>query len=221
MKSQDIGLLLKLVAIERQDDTAKSSPIGLRLPDDWRDWAFDSDGELDETEALEAAGGAGASAAPYTTRSLERVTGISKSQINLAYRRCHDVGLVREDRLSGVPRVNKQALFNLIVHGVPYIFPAKPGSVTRGIGTSFAAPVLSGQLMSAGELSMVWQDARGNTKGRAITPLFKTVPYAVRRDPDLYALLALSDALRVGQPRERQVAGNLLENYLMGTHEFV
>jgi hypothetical protein len=37
------------------------------------------------------------------------------------------------------------------------------------------------------------------------------VPYAVRRDPELYALLALVDAIRLGNPREANLAADLLK----------
>jgi hypothetical protein len=56
----------------------------------------------------------------------------------------------------------------------------------------------------------VWPDPRGNTSGFAIEPLFKTVPMAVRNDRLLYELLALVDSIRMGQPRERNLATSLL-----------
>lgn len=45
-------------------------------------------------------------------------------------------------------------------------------------------------------------------------PLFKSAPYAVRQDAELYALLALVDAIRIGQPRERNLAIKLLGKHL-------
>ncbi|BAU58724.1 hypothetical protein HH1059_20220 [Halorhodospira halochloris] len=150
----------------------------------------------------------------YSVRALAEETGISKSQVSLALQRCLEVGLVRKERSTGVPRANVRALLKFIVHGVRYVFPAKPGEITRGIATTFAAPVLEGQLYSAGELPMVWPDARGNSKGQAIEPLFKSVPFAVRRDPELYAMLALVDAIRLGHPRESKVAAERLAEYL-------
>lgn len=215
MKSQDIGLLLKLVALERREPDTSFSGVGLTLPDDWRDWDFDAGedfiGDADRPDVAEGS----PVDTHYTKRALADATGISKSQVSLAFNRCLDVGLVRKERHTGRPRVNKKALFNFILHGLPYVFPAKPGEVTRGIATSFGAPVLSGRLTSGGELLMVWPDARGNTKGQAISPLFKTAPYAVRRDANMYAMLALTDAIRLGQPRERQLAAELLDQHLM------
>lgn len=216
MKSQDIGLLLKLVALRSREGQGRDTHAGKgakALPDDWWDWALDdvdidlrqdSLPGLDDDQLL----------ARYSVRALAEETGISKSQVSLALQRCLEVGLVRKERSTGVPRANVRALFDFIVHGVRYVFPAKPGEITRGIATTFAAPVLEGQLYSSGELLMVWPDARGNSKGQAIEPLFKSVPYAVRRDRELYAMLALVDAIRLGHPRESKVAVERLAEYL-------
>ncbi|MDN3554898.1 hypothetical protein [Halomonas maura] len=183
------------------------------LPDDWRDWALD-DADIDlpgnglpglEDDQL---------ATRYSVRALAEETGISKSQASLSLQRCLEVGLIRKDRRTGAPRANVRALFNFIMHGVRYVFPAKPGEITRGIATTFAAPVLEGRLYSSGELLMVWPDARGNSKGQAIEPLFKSAPYAVRRDRELYAMLALVDAIRLGHPRESKLAAERLAEYL-------
>lgn len=216
MKGQDIGLLLKLVALRSREGHGSDKHAGKgskALPDDWRDWALDDVDSnlhqgswpgLDDDQLL----------ARYSVRALAEETGISKSQVSLALQRCLEVGLIRKDRRTGLPRANTRALFNFIVHGVRYVFPAKPGEITRGIATTFAAPVLEGQLYSSGELLMVWPDARGNSKGQAIEPLFKSVPYAVRRDRELYAMLALVDAIRLGHPRESKVATERLTKYL-------
>jgi hypothetical protein len=60
----------------------------------------------------------------------------------------------------------------------------------------------------------VWPDAQGKNKGLMIAPLFKTVGHAVRRDPELYALLALVDAIRTGSPREANLAKDLLKKHM-------
>lgn len=216
MKSQDIGLLLKLVALRRNEREGQEGPAGKgarALPNDWRDWTSD-DVEFDVCGTRLPGVSGDQSVARYSVRALAEETGISKSQVSLALQRCEDVGLVRKDRQTGVPRANTRALFNFVVHGVRYVFPAKSGELTRGIATAFAAPVLERQLYSSGELPVVWPDARGHSKGQAIKPLFRTVPLAVRRDPHLYAMLALVDAIRLGHPRESKIAAERLIEYL-------
>lgn len=171
-------------------------------PLDWQDWEV----EPDLTNAVELSA--------YTARALEELTGISKSQVSLSIHRCLDVGLIRFDRKLDVPRVNRKALFEFVVYGLKYVFPAKPAEITRGIATAFAAPVLNEVLISGGELVPVWPDARGHTKGQAVEPIYKSVVFAVRKDPELYAMLALVDAIRIGMPREMNLAKDLLKQHL-------
>ena len=182
MKSQDIGLLLKLVSLQGQESQLKQS-----------------------TNNIESR---------YTARALEQETGISKSQVSLSINRCYHVDLLKKDRHLGVPRVNVRALEEFISYGLKYVFPAKMGELTRGVPTAFAAPILSEKLMSAGELPPVWPDATGKTKGLTIEPLFKSATFAIQRDHKLYALLALVDAIRVGQSREANLAKQLLKEQL-------
>ena len=214
MKSQDIGLLLKLVALQNFESIESHDNKAMAmLPDDWRDWEPDASSEQHDEHYVYRDSEARYQER-FSVRALAQETGISKSQVSLSLQRCKYVGLVRRDRRLGIPRTNTRALFNFIVHGLRYVFPARPGEITRGIATSFGAPVLEGKLISAGELLMVWPDARGNTRGQAIKPLFKSVPHAVRRDPTLYAMLALVDAIRIGQPRESLLAAKMLAEQL-------
>jgi hypothetical protein len=55
----------------------------------------------------------------------------------------------------------------------------------------------------------------GHEKGQSVKPLFKSVPKAVLNDERLYAYLALIDAIRVGNPREANLAAELFEQRLM------
>lgn len=205
MKSQDIGLLLKLLAMEISEKQSLSDLDGPLAPSSWTDWDFGADtftARPSQEDGLEP---------DYTARGLEMETGISKTQINLSLKRSIDVGLAFKDRKNGFPRANARTLFDFIVYGLRYVFPVRKGELTRGIGTAFSAPMLRDKLFNAGELDLVWPDAYGKTKGQAIEPLFKTAPHAVKRDPVLYHLLALVDAIRLGQPRERNLAVELLE----------
>lgn len=212
MKSQDIGLLLKLISLEHQENSSSQDRGIFTWPHDWRDWESHSDdiGQplLFPTVSSEFRDFA------YTTRNLEAETGISKTQISESLRRCIDIGLAKKDRQFGVPRANKKALFEFIISGIKYVFPAKLGEVTRGIGTSFAAPILQNDILSSGELIPVWPDARGTNKGQAVEPLFKSATLAIRKDPDMYAMLALIDSIRLGNARETNIAKDKLKSFL-------
>lgn len=202
MKSQDIGLLLKLESMRRLELNPHRKQL-MAWPHDWQDWSsHEHDSDADNS-------------ANYSTRWLEHLTGISKSQINLSIRRCIDCGLARYDRKTGAPRANTPVLLEFIVHGLKYVFPVRPGTLTRGIATAYSAPVLQMKLLSAGEMKLVWPNAHGNTTGLAIEPLFNSVDIAIRNDPELYATLSLADAIRVGQPRESQIAQAKLREILL------
>ena len=209
MKSQDLGLLLKLRAMEIAEHQARQDSSSPFARGDWTDWEFAL-----ATSAAEDAWRVGAEQ-DYTVRGLEMMTGISKSQINLSLKRVIEVGLAYRDPKNDTPRVNARALFEFIAFGARYVFPARKGEVTRGIGTAFSAPMLRSHLISAGELDLFWPDAYGRSRGQAVEPLFKSSPHAVKRDPVLYELLALVDAIRIGQPRERKLATELLEKRLV------
>jgi len=211
MKSQDVGLLLKLECLHKREKGILPS-----LDSNWIDWEENTIGGDVEQHGFfhQSMNADDYIINQYSTRSLALSTDISKSQVNLALRRCFDVGLAKRDRHSGLPRVHTKALLEFIVYGLKYVFPTKLGAVTRGITTSLAAPILEGKLISTGDLLPVWPDAQGKTKGQTVEPLFKSVTYAIRRDAELYALLALVDAVRIGQPRERNLATDLLAERL-------
>ncbi len=52
----------------------------------------------------------------------------------------------------------------------------------------------------------VWPDLEGENRGLSIEPLHINVPKAVRKDEQLYKLLASVDVLRVGRVREMNMA---------------
>ena len=215
MKSQDILLLLKLVSLEKQ---VKKIPFYLESK--WTDWddLGDFEGRQAQLHFDDVENSVKWSESSlrddfymqYSVRSLEESTGISKSEVSMALKRCIDSGLAKQGFIAGELIINIAALQNLIIYALKYVFQVKPAQITRGIATAWAAPVLNKHILSAGDFIPVWTDARGQTKGMAIAPLFKSVPYAIRRDPRLYAYLALVDAIRIGQPRESKVATEML-----------
>ncbi len=143
MKGQDIGLLLKLVCLQRHESRGKAMAT---WPHDWKDWEDLGDDQLPpDQDRLDVEAGI-TNLSPYTARALELQTGISKTQINLSLKHCMDIGLAKTDRKQGVPRANTVALFEFIVFGLKYVFPVRAGELTRGIATSFAAPVLAKSL---------------------------------------------------------------------------
>jgi len=225
MKSQDIVILLKLVSLDQQaraSEESKEQSATASIPG-WEGWIQNDDqhnghssghssGQIKENSFSYINQPVLAEA--WSNRGLEASTGISKSEVNASLKRSFEVGMARLDRKSKRPKANVSALLEFIIHGIKYVYPAKPSAMVRGIPTSIAAPVLKSKLMSAGEYICVWPDAMGKEMGQSVAPLYKTVPMAVKKDYRLYEYLALVDAIRIGQSRERAYAADVLEKRL-------
>lgn len=220
MKSQDILLLLKLVSLARQ---AQGLPA--MAPGATQAWQVAPPGMIMQERApylvaaaapgLPQADPAAAWGLQHSVRALGEATGISKSEVSQSLQRSYTARLARIDRKTGLPRVHVESLLEFLHHGLRYVFPVQPAAMARGMATAWAAPVMQGVLVSAGEFCPVWPDASGEHQGEAIAPLFKSAPFAAQQDPTLYALLALIDSNRIGLARERNLANQMLEKMLL------
>jgi DNA-binding Lrp family transcriptional regulator len=143
---------------------------------------------------------------------LAKSLGISPSETHAAVRRLSEARLVDpETRV-----IQKTMLRNFIIHGVPIAFPAKPKEPTRGMPTAWAAPVMAGRISQAESMVPVWSSPDGKVRGVAVEPLYSSVVEASLNDQNLYDLLALVDALRLGRARERKLAEDELTKRLKG-----
>ncbi len=127
---------------------------------------------------------------------------ISASEVHAALKRLEQSHLIAND--DGRPVL--QAVEEFLVHGVKYAFPATRGGVTRGVPTSHAAAPLSRLIVASADLPPVWPYSNGSRRGVSLEPLYRSAPAAALRDPALYELLALIDAMRDGRARERKLA---------------
>lgn len=143
----------------------------------------------------------------WTFAGLGHELGLSSSAIHRSLDRAAMGSLYQPRRKAVVPG----ALIELLLHGARFAYPAERGGEARGLPTAWAAPPLSDALVSREENPPVWPDAVGEVRGLSIEPLHPAVPDAARRDPRLWELLALFDAVRIGGPRERNLAGEMLE----------
>jgi hypothetical protein len=150
---------------------------------------------------------------PYTYASLAHEIGISASEIHASLKRAETARLIaRESR--GRVAIVRTALTEFVVHGARYAFPPVVGGSTRGMPTAHASPVLRRALQETDAIPPVWPTPKGTIRGITLHPLYPSVPEAAERSPDLYAMLALFDALRIGAARERELAIAGLEERL-------
>jgi len=139
---------------------------------------------------------------------IASATGISAGE-------CHNaVGRLRISRLilPDERRPATELLGRFLAEGAPFAFPPVIGGQTIGIATAQSSPLFAG-LVEARD-GFVWPCADGTTRGRSIVPLFPGAPKLKARNPRLYEILTIVDALRVGTARVRTLASELLADRL-------
>ena len=149
----------------------------------------------------------------WSYSSLANELAMSPSEIHSGIKRAGAARLFDCERK--VPLL--QSLLEFLVHGVKYAYPPERGPLTRGIPTGYAAAPLKSLINQPDEPPPVWPDPEGKVRGYALSPLYRSVPKAAGRDPRLYELLALVDAVRDGRARERELAVKELSRQLVGT----
>jgi len=153
----------------------------------------------------------GPTAGSLTLQSLAIDLGLSVSDVHGALKRNEAAGLscrgVREPT-PGYKRATRaegyeilpRALHEFLVHGLPYVFPAKRSALTMGMPTALSETL---DRSSPDRLPVVWPMADGSVRGESLAPLHKSVPYAANRDARLHSLMSAIDALRLGDPALR------------------
>lgn len=145
---------------------------------------------------------------PYSAMA-ERL-GISKSTAHGSVQRLIKNRLVhRSARAMGT--VAQGPALDFLSYGVPYAFAPNIVPVARGVVTGLRALDGGGMNSFAGASALVWPSKLDDQMGVGIEPLVPAAPDIVHRDPPLYRMLAIVDALRVGDAREREVAREALQ----------
>jgi biotin operon repressor len=141
---------------------------------------------------------------PASLRQLEDELGLSKSAVANSVQRLRELDLVKDGPSHG-RRVNKLLLRDCLEHAARWIAPAHVGDFELGLPTAHSAEPFKKE-MTGDEDPVVIPLAHGPVRGRAVTPLHPLAPAAAAKDPKLYRLLAIVDALRIGRARDRQLA---------------
>jgi hypothetical protein len=147
-----------------------------------------------------------------TYPELAAFAGLSMSEVHGALRRAEQARLLFFDARR--PTIIKSAFKEFLFHGAKYAFPAARGTMVGGVPTAYAAPPLNAHIAPSADPSPVWPSAEGSVRGISLTPLYPSAPAAALRSPALYENLALFDALRSGNVRERALAQQLFEERL-------
>ena len=137
---------------------------------------------------------------------------MSPSEVHAAIGRSLNAGLAL--RVDNVIVPNISSLLEFLIHGLKFVFVPDRGGLTRGVPTRYAAAPLNRVLVQSDEPPPVWPDPEGQVRGEAFSPLYKSVPKAIRKDQKLYELLVLVDAIRGGRAREQKIAVKEIEKRL-------
>lgn len=147
-----------------------------------------------------------------TYPELAAFTGLSMSEVHGALKRAEVARLlVFEERR---PRILAPAFKEFLFHGAKYAFPAVRGALVAGVPTAHATAPLSAHIAPSADPVPVWPSIEGSARGMALMPIYPTVPAAALRNAALYENLALFDAIRAGNARERVLAQRLFEERL-------
>lgn len=148
----------------------------------------------------------------FTYAGLAKVLHLSQFEVHAAVQRLIAARLAFE--LNGIVRPVMAALRNFVVNGAIHAYPPVRGELTIGLPTAHGAPPIKGHVHSTAESIPVWPYFQGKVRGFALLPLYEKLPLAAQNDAVFYELLALFDALRSGQARERNMAKRMLESKL-------
>lgn len=136
---------------------------------------------------------------PY--QDLAKELGMSVGAVHQAVRRGVSSGLLTADH-GTIPH----AMEEWLLYGVRYFIPLVRGGRGRGMPTGLSAAPFTEWFPEHAEDVWVWPDPEGTLRGDLIQPIFSSVPFAARQDPELHAWLAVLDVLRGGRARERNLA---------------
>ncbi|MCM0605934.1 MAG: hypothetical protein KA715_07565 [Xanthomonadaceae bacterium] len=138
----------------------------------------------------------------WTQHDLANDLGISQTEINFSLSRLVKSGLLDEAKKHPF----KHALAEFLIHGLKYIYPAELSGNGRGMATAQTYSLLAKKLISAEDNQVVWPDPEGKDRGQHLEPLYPSVPFAAKKDPELHEWLALIDAIRIGSVRVQKFA---------------
>lgn len=144
----------------------------------------------------------------WYSKDLARDLFLSTAEISNSLQRSIASGLIDSKKKT----VKVQSLLEFLKYGIPYVFPEKPMSISRGLPTAHSHPFMKKQFAS--EQLYVWPDAGSNERGLSVQPLYSGAVDASKSDERLYLMLALVDVLRMGRPREKKVAYAELEKLM-------
>jgi len=142
---------------------------------------------------------------PWLIKDLATSVYISQSEVSESLHRSMYAELLDEQK----QKVHPKRFYEFIIYGMRYVFPQKPGHLTRGMATAHSHPALQGKFIS--NVKYVWPKEKGETLGHAVGPFYAKQVNACQDDDELYFVLSLVEIIRVGKTREVNYAKEQLK----------
>lgn len=145
----------------------------------------------------------------WLAKDIAQQLHLSASFVSESLERSIFSGLLSENK----KRVNRKALYELLIYGLKYIFPVKPQALVKGIATAHSYSEFKNEFSS--NIEYVWKSDDGDIIGQEIEPLYEKQVIAAQNDVQLYKNLALIDLIRTGNKREISFAENELKKIII------
>ena len=133
---------------------------------------------------------------------------ISRSAVSYAIKRLGKLKIINLDN----QQVMVHSLLDFVQYAIHFIYPTDIGPKVKGIPTAVSGPILD-QLITTEE-TYVWKSEKGTAIGQEVQPLYERVPEFINYESQLYQVLSLIDAVRIGNSREKNIANKELKKIL-------
>jgi len=148
-----------------------------------------------------------------SVRFLADSLGISPGEISKSNRRLIKAKLIAPGIDANEYDTVTRNMREWLCFGIQYSILVEAQGLGSGLVTSWSNPRIKSEFIPR-EVPHVWIFPGGDTYGEGISPLYPKAPAASYEDENMHHILSLIDAIRLGKPRELDIARKLIESFL-------
>jgi len=149
----------------------------------------------------------------YSQKDLALSLGLSQPEVSNALNSLRTAGLLSDSKA----HLKKLAAIEFIKHALKFMFPIRYSGMDRGILAGPSTDFVKEKVISGDGPDIIWPDPSGKNRGLCVSPIYPTVTFAVKKDPELYRLLTIMELFRgLGSTRHLQVASIWLDEMVKG-----
>jgi hypothetical protein len=148
-----------------------------------------------------------------SVRFLADSLGLSPGEISKSNRRLVKAKLIAPGMDSNEFNTVTRSMREWLCFGIQYSVLVETQGLGNGLVTSWSNPSIKSELIPR-EVPYVWIFPGGDSYGEGVSPLYPNAPVAAYGDENMHHVLSLIDAIRLGKPRELDIARKLIEKFL-------